>query len=348
MSLCDAACDEQVAVKYSGAGEGRPLPVVLEMVVGPVDRGACVKNLSQYPKEVEYLFLPLSFVSPNGSPRHSIFADGVRVIPVQVDVNLSAPTVEELRGRKRRMHLAAFRFLLGELADELQHVAETKEAKERWASYIRTPSDEEGEEEMEGLIEKIKEEFEAVMNKHCDLDEDKFIDDASFQGLVTEMLDARRWAVSKLRVWIVDDTQHIRHVKGYSLRDAHRKLTAFLERSAKAADSDTEEKRRASALEVCKARGLLRERVDEANEAGEVPLVAAAAYGVATEDIRLLIAAGSAVNGADGKPSKAATAAARYGKVDVLKELLDAKAAINAMSDEVVLDQSLCCCAMML
>jgi hypothetical protein len=39
-------------VQYSGVGEGKPLPTLLVTVTGAIDRGACIKELSQYPEEV--------------------------------------------------------------------------------------------------------------------------------------------------------------------------------------------------------------------------------------------------------------------------------------------------------
>ncbi len=114
-----------MALQYSGAAEGKPLPMVLEIVVGPVNRGACIRDLSQYPLEVEYLYLPMSFISPDGTPRFTISAAGlgVRVIPVRINVNLSARTVEEFLKQKKRMHCTSFRFLLGELKGELARLA---------------------------------------------------------------------------------------------------------------------------------------------------------------------------------------------------------------------------------
>ena len=38
--------------QYSGAGRGAPLPMLLSMRAGAIDRGACIKDLSQYPTEV--------------------------------------------------------------------------------------------------------------------------------------------------------------------------------------------------------------------------------------------------------------------------------------------------------
>ncbi len=318
----------QVAIKYSGAVEGRPLPIVLEIVVGPVDRGACIRDLSQYPQEVEYLYPPLSFVSPDGAPRFTISEAGlgVRVIPVRISTNPSASTVEVILGQKKGMHCAAFRFLVSELANELDLLAKEGGAVARFAGDPTKNQD--GEHTMEGLLEKIVEQFEEVLRKQQALMEEEYANDAVFQGLVTEMLDARRWAISKLRVWLEDRTQYICFIVGCSLREAHRRLTAYLARVAETVETD--EKRRAANLAVCKARGLLQASVDEANDSGETPLVAAAADGAAAADIRLLIAAGSAVNSAEGEPSVAAAAAAKFGQVDALGALLEAKAAVNA------------------
>ena len=44
---------KETAVEYSGAGEGKPLPMVIQTCVSSIDRGACIKDLSQYPMEVD-------------------------------------------------------------------------------------------------------------------------------------------------------------------------------------------------------------------------------------------------------------------------------------------------------
>jgi hypothetical protein len=75
----------QVAVEYSKVHEGNPLPRVLLIAVGAVDRGACIAPLSQYPDEMEYLYVPCSFVEQYG-PRtvEATPAGVVEVIPVRL------------------------------------------------------------------------------------------------------------------------------------------------------------------------------------------------------------------------------------------------------------------------
>jgi hypothetical protein len=42
----------QVAIKYSGVKDGEMLPIVLQVRTGAVDRGACIRDFSQYQSEV--------------------------------------------------------------------------------------------------------------------------------------------------------------------------------------------------------------------------------------------------------------------------------------------------------
>jgi hypothetical protein len=75
-----------------------PLPVLLEVTSCGVDRPACVAQLSQYPAEAEYLWAPRSFVAPAGPERREVDARHgvVRILPVRVNSNVSAPTAWKL------------------------------------------------------------------------------------------------------------------------------------------------------------------------------------------------------------------------------------------------------------
>jgi hypothetical protein len=44
---------KEVAISYSGLDDRRPMPTVFEIRVGAVDRGACIREFSQYPAEIE-------------------------------------------------------------------------------------------------------------------------------------------------------------------------------------------------------------------------------------------------------------------------------------------------------
>jgi hypothetical protein len=44
--------DDELSRQYSGVKEGRPSAMVLRGSMGAINRGACIKDLSQYPGEV--------------------------------------------------------------------------------------------------------------------------------------------------------------------------------------------------------------------------------------------------------------------------------------------------------
>jgi hypothetical protein len=87
--------------------------------VGQVDVGASIEFLSQYPAEKEFLFPPLSCLEVMGEPRVEPLPKGgghVVVIPLRVNANLRAATVDELIARRKRLHAAATRNLREELS----------------------------------------------------------------------------------------------------------------------------------------------------------------------------------------------------------------------------------------
>jgi hypothetical protein len=56
--------ERSVALEYSGVKDKKPHPLVFEVTVGAVDRGACIQDFSQYPEEVRCSlhFRPRKFV----------------------------------------------------------------------------------------------------------------------------------------------------------------------------------------------------------------------------------------------------------------------------------------------
>jgi hypothetical protein len=60
----------QVAIKYSGVKDGKLLPIVLQVRTGAVDRGACIRDFSQYQSEVGLVgFVFLVWIHPSARMR---------------------------------------------------------------------------------------------------------------------------------------------------------------------------------------------------------------------------------------------------------------------------------------
>ena len=80
----------EVALQYAADGE---FPCIFEIDVGQVDRGASLSWLSQYPKENEILFPPLSNLEIIGSPRlEKVGRKLVLILSIRLNVNLKCLT----------------------------------------------------------------------------------------------------------------------------------------------------------------------------------------------------------------------------------------------------------------
>ncbi len=291
--------DKQIAVYYSSMGSRGTAhvspPMVLELAVSAVDRGACIKDLSQYPHEVEYLWVPCSFVAPapgraerlEVTEEHGV----VRIVPVDVNSNHSAPTLEQMLASKKQTHLAACRYGLQELESDLARMCREL-GPSRYALDIF--KEHEGKHyTREGLAKNIMAECKRKLQAHEELGAEEFAKDEIFCRLVTEMLDVITMAKSKLTLWLEDPSQYILVVEKISIKDAHQQLLAFLSRRMQHEEPDA---RRLTATQICKLKGLLDRSVDDSSDGWklwETRLMSAAAGGISSNDLELLLEAGS-------------------------------------------------------
>jgi hypothetical protein len=132
--------------------------MVIQTRTSSIDRGACIKVFRQYPGEVclrcdtfprlwetdagavqvEYMWLAGSFLEPSRAA-YTVEGGGglLSVVPVCINANSRARTVEQLQTQKRDMHIAAFRYLLAETTRDLARIAEEQRVEDRLA---RDPS----------------------------------------------------------------------------------------------------------------------------------------------------------------------------------------------------------------
>jgi ankyrin repeat protein len=312
--------DKQVAVGYSaGGGQNQAyLPMVLELSVSAVDRGARIEEYSQYPHEVEYLFVPCSFIAPDGGERMEVTPYGVvRVIRVRVNSNFRAHTLEQVLASKKLTHIAAFRFTIQELQLDLSRTCQKhgtlrlkNDFYKTFNGKIFTP---------EGLVQSILEQCKRRLKVHEDIKEEMFAKDETFRRLVTEMLNVKTMAKSKLKLWLEDPSQCIMNLESVSLRDAHRKLVGFLGKRMLSQNKDAS---RETAVEICRLKGLIDKSVEEVDdlEQGETKLVSASADGVSATDLELLLECG----GCNQQRHEAMMKAAAFGHVHCLKVLINA------------------------
>ena len=131
------------------------------------------------------------------------------------------------------------------------------------------------------------------MERHRAIAAADYSDDAVYRSLVEESLEVASMAQSALLWWLRDEGQNIYLIEDHSLLQCHRQFESFLRlRHSRAADDAS---RRAAAVDLCRARNLLRFDANERDDNGEARLVAFAAGGGSAEDVQLLVAAGADV-----------------------------------------------------
>jgi ankyrin repeat protein len=323
------SADKEVAIGYSGAAEGRPHAMVLEIEPSFVDRGAVVSEFSQYPKEEETLFLPMSYVVQSGARRVEQSAKcEVTVFPVRVSVNLKAERVEQLEEKKKSIHLTGFEFRANEVRQRLQRLMEEGGAEAR----LKKEKDSQGmfwekAHSVEGYVEAQVKKVEAVLLRHRERAAADYSDDDVYRKLVSESLEAARMAESAVIWWLRDKRQFIYLIEGEPLLECQRRFESFLmlecRRSVEAGAH------RVAVVELCRSRNLLRVDASERDENGETGLIALAARGGSADDVRLLVAAGAGVGAVDMLGQSAIYLAAQQGHAEVVEALARAGADCN-------------------
>jgi ankyrin repeat protein len=268
---------------------------------------------------------------------------------VRISANLKALTVEELRGRKRGMHLAAFDYAIAETVRTLAHIAREEGADERLQRdpyrvrsvdrWILSGGKEEdlaggvvadGEVTftIEGLLGKLRRECEAVRARHAAAAVERFADDAAFRAMVGEMLATGAAAVSCLRWYIEDPGARIEALLRDPLMTGHRGYLGYLARTLPAAGKE----RAAAAVRLCWALGVMGASVDEADADGLTLLMRAAADGAGARVLQSLAAARAELEARDGEKKTALFFAAEGGHAEAVEVLGQLGADFNAVA----------------
>jgi hypothetical protein len=266
--------DRSVAVQYSGVKEGKPKAGILQLQPNSVDRGADISEFSQYPGEKEFLILPYSFVQGEGRQRTEVDENGgvLTIVPVRVNINLKTETVEELKERKKRMHLVSARAVVEEVRYELQQWASSKEALDR-LQLDDSRNKKGGPFSTETLAAAIVKQCLLALNRHEDTSVEEYVDDGVFRSLVSEMLDTKAWALEKKNLWMNDMSQYIWYLQAWSLRECHRLWLSFLNSRIANAEAGSSDRVKDS-VKLLVSRGLIMRGVrGEVNADGEDVLV---------------------------------------------------------------------------
>jgi ankyrin repeat protein len=292
--------DRKVAVQYSGVEQGKPKASIMEIHPNSVDRGADISDFSQYPQEKEFLIVPYSFIQGRGRQRTEVTDGGgiLSVIPVSVNINLKTETIDELREKKKRLHLSAFKALISETIQwiantmDMDGQAITRYANDRSASgdkdyFVRG---------MRGyFLEDTEQALMNIMMEHNQRGIDEYVDNLKYKALVTHMLNVQEWAKQKLMLWLENSKVEIERIYNDWLLSCHRQWLSFLRHQHANTDVGSKE-RRCAAIKILQCKGLILTDNPFTEKVEKDPIIyAAVADSWAFEDLKFLIDAGANV-----------------------------------------------------
>jgi ankyrin repeat protein len=333
----------ETAIQYSGLKRGKPHPLILEMRVRSVDRGADIREFSQYEHEAEFHWAPGCFLELVGQREKIVEFDEeqvrrrrtLKILEVRVNCNLKTMTIDELLMMRKSIHLQSFSLLINDVRRSFEDKELIDDVRARLARDATLNFDKEGNYTgepigtAEKLINMILGQCHDVWRKHGGIDYNQYKDVSKYRELVQEKMETAVMAKSKLSGWIEDATRKICLDFHSPLRVCHRERVSSLLRSL---PLPTEPGRREHAEKLCVLMGLVVSAAQETNDLGEPRLVEAAAAGRTERDLQLLLAAGAEVEDADSEESTALFLAARNGHADIVRFLLESKAKADAMN----------------
>ena len=322
-----------IAIQYAYREDSR-ISTIFEIEVGSVDRGANIKEFSQYEHENEFLWTPGTFMEPYEKRVETFDKRTFILYRVRAKSNLKVMTIEELLSANKDMHLASFGLLIRDVKQSLEKMTENIEG--RLHNDVSLNHDESGlpvDKEIctaPSFIKQVLAECESVRLLQKTASAESFSVERSLLQYTREMLETATMARNKVLGYLHDDSRRICFHLNNSLRTCHREWTSFLRRRRPVCVSDRADLDR----RLCVDLGLIADASEGQNALGEPWLVAAAADGRPKRDLLMLLSAGELVNcqGADG--ATALHAAAKFGYDDSVEELLAAKADLRLANNE--------------
>jgi hypothetical protein len=264
-------------------------------------------------------------------------ADARCSMTVRLNANLGAATVDQLREKKKEMHLASARLLADEVKQEVEQLAasvESLERKKRDASVWEVGA-------YQKFSEKIYQQCDAIVERHRNTPAVDYVNDYSFRSLVSEILNMKSWAKEKWQLWLKDESKYITLVLNVSLLECHRQWLSYLRKRLRDVGSDSDE-RPSLCVELLRSKGLIKAAaLGEVNAEGEDLIIAAGADGWSTEDVRALVMAGADVAAADDNGRTGVWAAASCGNVSTLKALLAAGGDASTICNDSEVNESM-------
>jgi hypothetical protein len=169
-------------------------------------------------------------------------------VPVRLNVNLKAETLDQLENKKKNWHMTSFQYRIDELRNQLKDMALVGNA----AARLHKDGSQGATITVEQLIENLLTKVQAVKIRHGEVNVRDYANESLYRSLVSDSLDACRYARSILQLWLDDTSKRIEWCGDYPLLFGHRLLVSYLKLKIATSKTDDEITKHAKAL--CKVR----------------------------------------------------------------------------------------------
>jgi hypothetical protein len=169
-------------------------------------------------------------------------------VPVRLNVNLKAETLEQLENKKKTWHMTSFQYRIEELRSQLKDMTREGDA----AARLLRDGHRDTSISVNQLIENLVSKVQLVKSRHNDIDPRLYANEGKYRSLVSESLDVCRYARSILQLWLNDSSKRIEWCGQYPLLFGHRLLVSFLK--LRIATSPTVDERQYHSKQLCKVR----------------------------------------------------------------------------------------------
>ncbi len=209
----------------------------------------------------------------------------LKVISVDISINLKTETVEELTGKKKSMHVTAFKSVIEETKQWMHAHAE---AGGRAQARAATDKEYKGRYNIFQFISETVKQIQAIKEADAKLPDSDYVNDLRYKALVTRMLSSQEWAKQKLWLWLDNQETHIYVVGDTPLKSAHRQWLSFLKQRQHAVAVAGSDERKTAAVKILQCKGLMvTDNVLTEKADGEPLIYAAAADGWALDDLQV-------------------------------------------------------------
>ena len=178
LGFLSTSTDKDQALHYIDMSRG--LPTLFEIELGQVDRGGDLEWASQFPTEKEVLLPPLSNLEVVGEPTMQLTRRGpVQVYKLRVNINLKGLTMDQLKERRRTLHLA--------MCDNL-----ISEAEQLVSAKMETLADESRKHLVQSGLDHAMEQARELMQKQYTRSAEEFNEDSVYSTLLQEAVQVTR------------------------------------------------------------------------------------------------------------------------------------------------------------